>query len=138
MRAALLLLLLFYSAISSSQGIIVDTTTLGIPELIRAELMQNGCSNESNFKFSSHQGIGKFTNTNPNFPISNGIIIRNGIAKHTEGSYTGSNESSKLNNATDNDLQLISDSNGQVVPVTDVSFLEFDFTPLSSNFSFDF
>ncbi|MFD2941144.1 T9SS type B sorting domain-containing protein [Flavobacterium notoginsengisoli] len=138
MRAALLLLLLFYSAISSSQGIIVDTTTLGIPELIRAELMQNGCSNESNFKFSSHQGIGKFTNTNPNFPISNGIIIRNGIAKHTEGPYTGSNESSKLNNATDNDLQLISDSNGQVVPVTDVSFLEFDFTPLSSNFSFDF
>lgn len=138
MRTALLLLLLFYSAISSSQGIIVDTTTLGIPELVRAELMQNGCSNESNFKFSSHLGIGKFTNTNPNFPISSGIIIRNGIAKYTEGSYSGINESSKLNNATDSDLQLISDSNGQVVPVTDVSYLQFDFTPLSSNFSFDF
>ncbi|SFD34335.1 T9SS type B sorting domain-containing protein [Flavobacterium phragmitis] len=138
MRATLLLLLLFCSAISSSQGIIVDTTSLGIPELIRAELMQNGCSNESNFKFSSHQGIGKFTSTNPNFPISSGIIIRNGMAKYTEGSYTGINESSKLNNATDPDLQLISDNNGQVVPVTDVSFLQFDFTPLSSNFSFDF
>ncbi|MFB9077824.1 choice-of-anchor L domain-containing protein [Flavobacterium procerum] len=138
MRAALLLLLLFCSAISSSQGIIVDTTTLGIPELVRAELMQNGCSNESNFKFSSHQGIGKFTSTNPNFPISSGIIIRNGIAKYTEGPYSGNNESSKLNNATDSDLQQISDSNGQVVPVTDVSFLQFDFTPLSSNFSFDF
>ncbi len=138
MRAALLLLLLFYSAISTSQGIVVDTTTLGIPELIRAELMQNGCSNESNFKFSSHQGIGKFTNTNPNFPISSGIIIRNGIAKYSEGSYTGNNESSRLNNATDSDLQIISDSNGQIVPVTDVSFIQFDFTPLSSNFSFDF
>ena len=138
MRAALLLVLLFYSAISSSQGIIVDTTTLAIPELIRQELMQNGCSNESNFKFSSQQGIGKFTNTNPNFPISSGIIIRNGIAKYSEGSYTGNNESSRLNNATDSDLQVISDSNGQVVPVTDVSFLQFDFTPLSSNFSFDF
>ncbi|WET00833.1 choice-of-anchor L domain-containing protein [Flavobacterium sp. YJ01] len=138
MRSALLLLLLFYSAISSSQGIIVDTTTLGIPELIRQELMQNGCSNETNFKFSSHQGIGKFTNTNPNFPISSGIIIRNGIAKYTEGSYTGNNESSRLNNATDSDLQVISDSNGQIVPVTDVSYLQFDFTPLSSNFSFDF
>ncbi|CAM3654276.1 T9SS type B sorting domain-containing protein [Flavobacterium chungbukense] len=138
MRVSLLLLLLFYSAISSSQGIIVDTTTLGIPELVRAELMQNGCSNESNFKFSSHQGIGKFTNTNPNFPISSGIIIRNGIAKYSEGSYTGNNESSKLNDATDADLQVISDNNGQVVPVTDVSFLQFDFTPLSSNFSFDF
>ncbi len=138
MRSALLLLLLFYSAVSSSQGIVVDTTTLGIPELIRAELMQNGCSNESNFKFSSHQGIGKFTSTNPNFPISSGIILRNGIAKHTEGTYSGNNESSKLNNATDSDLQVISDNNGQIVPVTDVSFVEFDFTPLSSNFSFDF
>lgn len=138
MRATLFLLLLFYSAISSSQGIIVDTTTLGIPELIRAELMQNGCSNESNFRFSSHQGIGKFTSTNPNFPIASGIIIRNGIAKYTEGTYSGINESSKLNNATDSDLQLISDNNGQVVPVTDVSFVQFDFTPLSSNFSFDF
>lgn len=138
MRSALLLLLLFYSTLSLSQGIVVDTTTLGIPELIRSELMQNGCSNESNFKFSSHQGIGKFTSTNPNFPISSGIIIRNGIAKYTEGSYTGTNESSQLNNATDSDLQIISDNNGQVVPVTDVSFLQFDFTPLSSNFSFDF
>lgn len=138
MRPSLLLVLLLYSAISSSQGIIVDTTSLGIPELVRTELMQNGCSNESNFKFSSRRGIGKFTNTNPNFPIANGIIIRNGNAKYTEGSYTGINESSKLNNATDSDLQFISDSNGQVVPITDVSFLQFDFTPLSSNFSFDF
>nr|WP_294785693.1 choice-of-anchor L domain-containing protein [uncultured Flavobacterium sp.] len=138
MRAALLLLLLLYSTLSSSQGITVDTTSLGIPELIRTELMQNGCSNESNFRFSSRQGIGKFTNSNPNFPISSGIIIRNGIAKYTEGPYNGLNESSKLNNATDSNLQLISDNNGQTVPVTDVSFLEFDFTPLSSNFSFDF
>ncbi|MFD1601418.1 choice-of-anchor L domain-containing protein [Flavobacterium artemisiae] len=138
MRLALLLLLLLYSTLSSSQGIAVDTTTLSIPELVRTELMQNGCSNESNFKFSSHRGIGKFTNTNPNFPISSGIIIRNGVAKYTEGPYTGINESSKLNNATDSDLQNISDNNGQIVPVTDVSFLEFDFTPLSSNFSFDF
>jgi gliding motility-associated-like protein len=139
MRAPLLLLLLlFYSTIGLSQGIIVDTTTLAIPELIREELMQNACSNENNFKFSSHQGIGKFTNTDPNFPISNGIIIRNGVAKYSEGSYTGANESSQLNTAADNDLQTISDNNGQTVPITDVSFIEFDFTPLSRNFSFDF
>ena len=138
MRSALFFLLLFYSAISSSQGIIVDTTTLAIPELVRQELMQNACANESNFKFSSRLGIGKFTNTNPNFPITHGIIIRNGIAKHTEGSYTGGNESSRLNTSNDNDLQNISNENGQIVPITDVSYLQFDFTPLSSNFSFDF
>jgi gliding motility-associated-like protein len=138
MRSTLLLLLLFFSTLSSAQGIIVDTTTLAIPELIRQELMQNACANESNFKFSSHRGIGKFTNTNPNFPISEGIIIRNGIAKHTEGAYTGLNESSRLNNNNDNDLQNISNENGQIVPITDVSYVQFDFTPLSSNFSFDF
>jgi gliding motility-associated-like protein len=138
MRVPLLLLLLFYSTISLSQGIIVDTTTLAIPQLIREELMQNACSNESNFKFSSHLGIGKFTNTNPNFPISSGIIIRNGIAKYTEGIYTGANESSQLNTATDSDLQTISNENGQIVTITDVSFIQFDFTPLSNNFSFDF
>ncbi|WP_084157365.1 T9SS type B sorting domain-containing protein [Flavobacterium denitrificans] len=138
MRTSLLLFLLFYSTISLSQGIIVDTTSLSIPQLVREELMQNACANESNFKFSSHQGIGKFTNTNPNFPISEGIIIRNGIAKYTEGTYTGNNESSQLNNAGDSDLQTISDGNGQIVPITDVSYLQFEFTPLSSNFSFDF
>jgi len=138
MRVPLFLFLLFFSALSFSQGMVVDTTTLGIPELIRQELMQNACANESNFKFSSHQGIGKFTSNNPNFPISSGIIIRNGIAKYTEGSYTGSNESSQLNTAIDADLQVVSDNNGQIVPITDVSYVQFDFTPLSSTFSFDF
>ncbi|MDR7372625.1 choice-of-anchor L domain-containing protein [Flavobacterium aquidurense] len=138
MRTTLLLLLLLYSTISLSQGITVDNTTLGIPELVREELMQNACSNESNFRFSSHEGIGKFTSTDPNFPISEGIIIRNGNAKFTEGAYSGANESSQLNTANDSDLQAISDSNGQVVPITDVSYIQFDFTPLSSNFSFDF
>ena len=138
MRLPLLLFFLFYSTISLSQGVIVDTTTLSIPELVRQELMQNACANESNFKFSSHQGIGKFTSNSPNFPISDGIIIRNGIAKYTEGAYTGANESSQLNNTSDPDLQNISDSNGQLVPIRDVSYIQFDFTPLSSNFSFDF
>ncbi|TDW46079.1 gliding motility-associated-like protein [Flavobacterium sp. 270] len=138
MRATLFLFLLFYSTISLSQGIIVDTTTLSIPQLVREELMQNACANESNFRFSSHLGIGKFTNTNPNFPITEGIIIRNGIAKYTEGAYSAINESSELNNNNDSDLQEISDSNGQMVAITDVSYLQFDFTPLSSNFSFDF
>ncbi len=138
MRPPFLLLSLFYSTLSFSQGIIVDTTSLPIPKLIQEELMQNACANISNFKFSSHQGIGKFTNNSPNFPISNGIIIRNGIAKFTEGIYTGTNLSSIVNTANDADLQRISDENGQVAPITNVGFIQFDFTPLSNNFSFEF
>ncbi|VXB36236.1 conserved exported hypothetical protein [Flavobacterium sp. 9R] len=138
MRKALFLVLLFCSAHSWSQGIVVDTTTLSIPELVRKELLQNACAEESNFKFSSRLGIGKFSSTNPNFPFQEGIIIRNGIAKYTEGTYTGANESSQLNTNGDADLQAISNSNGQITPITDVSLIQFDFTPVSSNFSFDF
>jgi len=138
MRKALFLVLLFCSAHSWSQGIVVDTTTFSIPELIRNELLKNACAEESNFKFSSRLGIGKFSSTNPNFPFQEGIIIRNGIAKYSEGPYTGINESSQLNINGDPDLQVISNSNGQITPITDVSYIQFDFTPVSSNFSFDF
>ena len=64
-----------------SQGIVVDTTSLSIPQLVHTILMPNSCSNETNFVYSSKRGIGKFTNSNPLFPFTNAIIIRNGIAK---------------------------------------------------------
>lgn len=132
------LLLCFFTTCVFSQGIVIDTTSLSVPALIETELLSNSCSNATNFLFSSHQGIGQFTNSNSNFPISNGIVIRNGVAKYTEGPYTGLNESSQLTLVGDADLQTISNSNGQGAPITDVAFLQFDFTPLSSNFSFDF
>ncbi|MFV8342007.1 choice-of-anchor L domain-containing protein [Flavobacterium sp. XS2P39] len=138
MKIFIFLLLILFPSISFSQGITVDTTTLSVPQLVRNELMQNSCSNLTNFVFSSHKGIGQFTNTNALFPISNGIIIRNGIAKYTEGTYTGINESSQITTTVALDVQSISDNNGQTAPITDVAFIQFDFTPLSSNFSFDF
>ncbi|HLF51132.1 choice-of-anchor L domain-containing protein, partial [Flavobacterium sp.] len=138
MRNPLSLLLLLFSTISFSQGIVVDTTSLTVPQLIQNVLLQNSCFNETNFQFSSHRGIGQFTNTNAGFPLPNGIILRNGIAKHTEGPYTGLNESSQITTSGDADLQIISNNNGQSGAITDVAFLQFDFTPLSSNFSFDF
>jgi len=131
-------LILLFTSLAFSQGIVVDTTGLSVPDLVHAVLMQNSCSNETNFSFSSHRGIGNFTNTNPVFPFTNGIVIRNGIAKYTEGTYTGLNESSLISTATDADLQQISLNTGQSAPITDVGFIQFDFTPISSSFSFDF
>jgi hypothetical protein len=46
--------------------------------------------------------------------------------------------SSQLNNNSDFELQKISNSTGQNIPITDVAYLEFDFVPLSNKFSFDF
>jgi gliding motility-associated-like protein len=138
MRIKYLLLFLFFSTFGFSQGIVVDTTSISIPQLVRTILMQNSCSNENNFLFSSHRGIGKFTNSNPNFPFTDGIIIRNGIAQYSEGTYTGLNQSSQISASGDADLQIISDSSLQTGNITDVGFIQFDFTPLSSSFSFDF
>lgn len=128
----------FLTSFSFSQGIVVDTTSLTIPQLVHGVLMQNSCSNENNFLFSSHKGIGSFTNTNPNFPFKNGIIIRNGIAKYSEGSYTGLNLSSQISSFSDVDLQTISNNSSQTGNITDIGFIQFDFTPLSNSFSFDF
>ena len=138
MKFRCLLLLMIFPTFLFSQGIVVDTTALSIPQLIRTVLMQNSCSNENNFLFSSHRGIGKFTNSNPSFPFSDGIIIRNGIAKYSEGSYTGLNLSSEISTFSDADLQTISNNSSQTGNITDVGFVQFDFTPLSSSFSFDF
>jgi gliding motility-associated-like protein len=138
MKIKYLLLFLIFSVFGFSQGIIVDTTSISIPQLVRTSLMQNSCSNETNFLFSSHRGIGKFTNSNPNFPFTDGIVIRNGIAKYSEGTYTGLNLSSQINTSGDVDLQMISNSSLQTGNITDVGFIQFDFTPLSSSFSFDF
>jgi hypothetical protein len=126
------------TTISYSQGIVVDTTSLSVPDLVQRVLMRNSCANETNVLHSSHRGIGEFTNTNPRFPFTNGIVIRNGIAKYSEGIYTGANISSRLTSAGDADLQNISNNNGQTGPILDVAFIQFDFTPISSNFSFDF
>lgn len=138
MKRVVLLLLFFSSLTFYAQGIAIDTTSQTVPQLVSNILLQNSCFNETNFQFSSHRGIGQFTNTNPNFPIQEGIVIRNGIAKYTEGQYTGLNESSFLTNAGDPDLQNISNASGQTLPIRDVAYIQFDFTPLSSSFSFDF
>jgi hypothetical protein len=51
-------------------------------------------------------------------------------AKYSEGKYTGNNLSSQLNNNSDFELQKISNSTGQNIPITDVAYLEFDFVPV--------
>ncbi len=138
MKRILLPLLFFVFQLSFSQGIKVDTLALSVPELVQNVLLQSSCSEISNFKFSSHRGIGQFTNTNPEFPITNGIILRNGLASYSEGIYTGNNLSSRATSASDADLQTITNNNGQSGTINDVTYLQFDFTPLSNNFSFDF
>ena len=122
---------------TKAQSILVDDTNKTTQELVDL-LVGNNCISKSNVNASSVKSVAYFNNNNGAFPISEGIILRNGIAKHTEGSFTNENLSSEINTNGDQDLQKISDASGQSATITDVAFLEFDFTPLANNINFNF
>ena len=119
-----------------SQTVIVDDTR-NPTDLVNL-LVGNSCSAVSNIQISSNQSVAYFNQNGSIFPINEGILIRSGIASHTQGAYTGNNLDTQVNTNSDVDLQQISNASGQVAQITDVAFLEFDFVPPSTNFNFNF
>ena len=126
-----------YSTCIFSQGITVDNTTNTPADLVNL-LLGNSCVQVSNISVSSTQAVAYFNQNGSSFPISEGIIIRNGVATLTQGSYTGANLSSSVTVSGDSFLQNLSDNNGGNSTIVNAEFLEFDFIPLSNSFSFDF
>lgn len=101
-------------------------------------LMDASCAVRSNQNISSAQSVGYFSNNNSNFPITEGVIIRNGKALLSQGPYTGQGLSSQVTTDGDQELQSISDSSGQLSSILDVGYLEFDFVPNGNQFNFNF
>lgn len=120
-----------------SQAITVDNTTNSPAQLVDL-LLGNSCVEVSNILVSSTQAVAYFNQNGSSFPISEGIIIRNGVATFTQGPYTGLNLSSSVTNSGDAFLQNLSNNNGGSSPIVNAEFLEFDFIPLSNSFSFNF
>ena len=120
-----------------SQAITVDNTTNSPAQLVDL-LLGNSCVEVSNISVSSTQAVAYFNQNGSSFPISEGIIIRNGVATFTQGPYTGANLSSSVTASGDPFLQTLSDANGGTSPIVDAEYLEFDFIPLSNSFSFNF
>ena len=135
-RNYILLVLSFIVHLSWSQTITVDDTSFSPQQMVDL-LLSSSCSTNSNVNISSNQSVAYFNGNGSVFPITEGIIIRNGIAQNTTGPYTGNNLSSQVSTNTDIDLQNISNQAGQSTTITDVAFLEFDFIPQSANFSFN-
>jgi gliding motility-associated-like protein len=119
-----------------AQSVSVDVSNT--PEQLVEILMDASCSIRSNQRISSPQSVGSFKNNNSSFPISEGIIIRNGNVLLSQGTYTGQGLSSQLTTAGDPDLQDISNSSGQISTILDVGYLEFDFVPNGNQFNFNF
>lgn len=137
MKNVFFIFAILFSSCLFSQAITVDNTTNSPTQLVDL-LLGNSCVEVSNISVSSTQAVAYFNQNGSSFPISQGIIIRNGIATHTQGPYTGNNLSSSVTASGDTFLQNLSDSNGGNSPIVNAEYLEFDFIPLSNSFSFDF
>ena len=144
MKRTLLLVLLVCSLGMYSQSISVTTEQQTIPELVNDVLINSPCVNAQNVtwrtgsNFGLHNGIGKFTNTNPNFPMSSGVVLSTGNVLSAAGPNT-----TMLNEGSeawlgDADLEAVLAAAGISMSSTNATVLEFDFTSISSQFSFDF
>ena len=135
-KSFIYILFLVFTSQVFAQAITVDDTR-SASDLVNL-LIGNSCATTSNIQTSSNQSVAYFNQNGSIFPISEGIIIRSGIAAHSQGIYNGTNLDSQINTNSDPDLQQISNNSGQVAQITDVAFLEFDFVPPSTNFNFNF
>ena len=144
MRKLPLFFMLLLTSVAYTQAIQVDVTTYSVPELVNNVLINSPCTSVSGISwrtgtnFGSENGIGYFENTNPNFPMQKGIILTTGNVLNAPGPNT--TELSDGNDAWigDTDLENVLRNAGITMNSANATVLEFDFTPISPKFSFDF
>ena len=144
MKNILLLSAILLSTIGFSQPITLNSTNYTVPQLVNNVLINSPCVLASNItwstgtNFGSSNGLGFFQNTNPNFPMQSGVILSTGNILNSPGPNT-----SLLNDGStawpgDASLEATLAASGISMVSKNASVLEFDFTPISPNFSFDF
>ena len=135
MKAIYLTFFLFCSVTFAQTVSVTDGKSAS--ELVN-ELLDDACIEVQNQSYSSSQAVAQFSNNGGDFPLKSGVIVRTGIAQNSAGVYTGKNLDSELNKNGDSYLESINNASGQSSVITDVAYLQFDFVPLSQDFSFDF
>ncbi|MBC8645326.1 choice-of-anchor L domain-containing protein [Flavobacterium lindanitolerans] len=127
------------------QAITVDTSTRTVPELVTNVLVNSPCTEVTNISwrtgtnFGSSNGIGYFQNTNPNFPIPSGVLLTTGDANRAPGPNNSTlNDGDNPAWIGDTDLENVLVAAGITMNSVNATVLEFDFVPISSNFSMDF
>lgn len=144
MKKIILLLVSLFGLGCFSQSIVVDTNKYTIDELVKDVLVQKLCVpvNSINWstgtKFGSTNGIGYFENTNPNFPLSSGVILSTGNVMNVPGPNTTDLNDGNVAWGKDSDLEDALLKAGITMKSTNATFLEFDFVPFSPNFDFKF
>lgn len=136
--------MMFASLNVLSQSIIVNTQSQTVPQLVNDVLINSPCITAQNITwrtgtdFGSSNGIGYFTNNNPNFPMTAGVILSTGNVANSVGP-----NSSSLNDGSsawlgDADLEATLAASGIIMNSTNATVLEFDFTSVSTQFDLDF
>ena len=144
MKKYLLFIAILFTLFGFSQPITVDTSTYTVPQLVNDILINSSCVSATNISwstgsnFSSTNGIGYFQNTNPNFPIPSGVILSTGNVLHAAGPNSSLLSDGSQNWPGDTNLENTMAAAGISLVSKNATVLEFDFTPISSSFSFDF
>lgn len=139
LKKLLFLTVLCYTSILSAQYIQVDDT-YSAQQLVQDILIDSPCAGVSNFSVSGDtftqgaQSFGYFTNTSPNFPFSNGIVLSTARAIRSEGPNSDLIDEGSTSWTGDADLEQALGIQGTF----NATILEFDFTPLTSQISFDY
>ncbi|MBF6641116.1 T9SS type B sorting domain-containing protein [Flavobacterium sp. J49] len=144
MKKLLTTISLLISAVGFSQPITVSSSQYTVPQLVNDVLINSPCVSATNITwrtgtdYGSSNGIGFFQNTNSGFPMQSGVILSTGNALNAPGP-----NSSILNDGSatwigDASLEATLAASGISMVSTNATVLEFDFTPISPNFSFDF
>lgn len=141
MKELIFVLIALFSLNVNSQFISVTPNT-NSTQIVNTILLNGACVGATNITtrtgtdFGSFNGIGSFTNTNPSFPMTKGIVLSTGNITSAGGPNTTTLDEGTI--AWTGDANLVTALGNPAANYLNASVLEFDFTPISPNFSFDF
>ena len=144
MKKLLLITALAASLNCFSQAITVSTNAYTVPQLVNSVLINSPCVSATNItwktgtNFASSNGIGYFQNSNPNFPMQAGVILSTGDVTQAAGPNTSLLNAGAANWPGDAALENTLQQSGISMNSVNASILEFDFTPISPTFNFEF
>lgn len=144
MKKILLILALASNFLGFSQAITVNTNAYTVPQLVNTVLINSPCVSAVNItsrtgsNYGSSNGIGFFQNNNPNFPMQSGVIMSTGNVNNAVGPNTVALSDGSASWPGDPSLEATLLQSGITMNSVNATVLEFDFTPISPTFSFDF
>lgn len=141
MKKLIYFLILNASISVYSQFINVSNSTFNNEQLVNTVLLNSACVGATNITsrtgtVNNINGIGSFTNTNPNFPMTKGVILSTGNVLNAAGPNNSVQNGGTT--AWTGDANLVTALGNPAANYLNATVLEFDFTPIAPQFSFDF